>query len=202
MARDLWRAGAALRRYEVAVVVAERIEPDQGNVVVGRRDAPLAIGLTQQAPSRLQPCVRQSILGRSIAYLSGKGARQWRPGQNDCRTRKRTCGGESHWPHRLSNEGGGEISHSGGALRPCARRRFRSSRDARGRLLSAARTGGQASRPRPICEWVANRLSVRTAAVHIHVRTCTKDARDPPFDAALLPPDGMLSAALRRGLRE
>ncbi len=73
MAHNLRDTGATLRQYKVAVVVAERIEPDQGNVV-GRRDALLAIGLVKHAPSHhrsLRLLVRQSILSRSISGLSG-----------------------------------------------------------------------------------------------------------------------------------
>ena len=70
-------AGAALRQDEVAVGVAERIEPDQGGVVAGRLEKPLcapprSAGLV--APLRPPIAVRQSILSRSIADLSGNHA--------------------------------------------------------------------------------------------------------------------------------
>ena len=45
-------AGAAFRQDEVAVGVAERIEPDQGGVITGRLEKPGALRVVQQASSR------------------------------------------------------------------------------------------------------------------------------------------------------
>ena len=56
------------------------------------------------APSRLQSRVRQSILCRSIAPRSGNISRQWKAGQDDCRTEKRTSPGKSQWSRSVMHE--------------------------------------------------------------------------------------------------
>ncbi len=53
------------------------------------------------APTRLQTRVRQSILFRSIAPRSGNISRQWKAGQDDCRTENGRVGENRHGPDRL-----------------------------------------------------------------------------------------------------
>jgi hypothetical protein len=69
--------GAAPRQNEIPVAVTERIKPEQGGLVVRHSEEPFAVGIVQQAPSChrvLRLLVRQSILSRPIALLSGKHA--------------------------------------------------------------------------------------------------------------------------------
>jgi hypothetical protein len=70
-------AGATLRQNKIPVVVTDGIKPDQGGIVVRHSEKAVAVGVVQQAPSRhraLRLFVRQSILSRSIAVLSGNHA--------------------------------------------------------------------------------------------------------------------------------
>ena len=83
-------ANAAPRQNEVTVIVIEGIKPDQGGVVVGRCEEPLAIRIVQQAPSCRGHSNHLSRNGlfRSMPILSGCNVLHRQPGQNDCGTAK------------------------------------------------------------------------------------------------------------------
>ncbi len=72
------------------------------------------------APSRLQSRVWQSILCRSIALRSGNISRQWKAGQDDCRTEKRMSPGKSPWSRSVMHEFRRSIRKWRSNSTPCA----------------------------------------------------------------------------------